>query len=634
MKFNSRTTAIAGVAALIASGLVVGTPNASQALVPVEVINTNDSGVGSLRQAILDANDPALPFDQIIFNIALPGVQVIAPLNDLPDITAPVTIDGYTQPGATPATNLNAANPLIVLDAALMSEGLQISTDDSKVRGLVIRDAINGASGGGDGIRIDGNGNKIAGNYLGVTASGLVGAGNEGRGVFVRGDGNRIGGSRPEDRNVISANEVDGVFVNGASNTVSGNYIGTDETGTADLGNDGHGVLIDGADNLVGGASSSAGNVTSGNRFDGISVGSAASTGTEVRNNFVGVSSSGILGLGNDLSGVYVEADDTELVGNVISANGEDGVEGDGNDVRLFQNKIGTNSLGTAALGNGADGVNLDGQNVVVGSATQGNQVSGNADQGIELFGADNALVQGNLVGTDSSGAVPLGNGDDGISVTGEAAIVDGNRVAASGGVGIYSSSDNAEISGNIVGGVGLGNADYGIHTADGPSLTIANRVSRNLLGGISVTGPEGQTLSKNRITQNLGLGIDLAGNGVVEVNDAFDVDTGPNGLLNFPVITAATVVGGNASVSWLVNGLPSTAFTLEFFASAACNPGAPNGEGARFLGSLPATTGAAGFVSGNGVLGAATVGEFVTATATDTTTGSTSEFSVCTQLI
>src|SRR5690242_10162789 len=77
------------------------------------VLNTNDSGAGSLRQAILDVNASLAvpPGGHVIdFNIPGVGVQTIAPVTMLPAISNMVTIDGYTQPGSqksTSSTNFN-----------------------------------------------------------------------------------------------------------------------------------------------------------------------------------------------------------------------------------------------------------------------------------------------------------------------------------------------------------------------------------------------------------------------------------------------------------------------------------------------------------------------------------------------
>src|SRR6187399_2127950 len=67
------------------------------------VTSTADSGAGTLRQAILDANANS-GADTIEFNIAGSGVHTITPATALPVITSPVTIDGYTQAGSSPNT--------------------------------------------------------------------------------------------------------------------------------------------------------------------------------------------------------------------------------------------------------------------------------------------------------------------------------------------------------------------------------------------------------------------------------------------------------------------------------------------------------------------------------------------------
>ena len=74
------------------------------------VINTDDSGPGSFRQAILDANANAGP-DTISFNIPGAGVHTIAPASSLPAITETVVIDGYTQPGAVPTRSPTPSTP-------------------------------------------------------------------------------------------------------------------------------------------------------------------------------------------------------------------------------------------------------------------------------------------------------------------------------------------------------------------------------------------------------------------------------------------------------------------------------------------------------------------------------------------
>jgi hypothetical protein len=96
------------------------------------VTNTNDSGAGSLRQAILDAN-AGHAGDMIAFNISGAGVHTIRPVSQLPDLVTAVTIDGSTQPGY-------AGVPLIELTgtASVSSDGLTIQGGNTTVKALVI----------------------------------------------------------------------------------------------------------------------------------------------------------------------------------------------------------------------------------------------------------------------------------------------------------------------------------------------------------------------------------------------------------------------------------------------------------------------------------------------------------------
>src|SRR5437879_3578388 len=79
------------------------------------VTNNTDGGPGSLRQAILDANT-APGADQIAFAIPGPGPHTISPLSELPTITDPVDINGYTQPGARPNTLAVGDDAVLLID--------------------------------------------------------------------------------------------------------------------------------------------------------------------------------------------------------------------------------------------------------------------------------------------------------------------------------------------------------------------------------------------------------------------------------------------------------------------------------------------------------------------------------------
>ena len=191
------------------------------------VTNTNDSGPGSLRQAILDANNSP-GSDNIDFNISGSGVHTISPLSALPQITAPVTIDGTSQPGYHPSNPV----PIIELDgtSAGSSAGLRFGTgsDGSVIRALIINRFQR------EGIIINGSDNiLIAGNYVGTNSAGSTAQGNNfGVELVFNSNGNTIGGTTAVARNIISGNGTNLVIGLSSDNLVQGNYIGINASGT------------------------------------------------------------------------------------------------------------------------------------------------------------------------------------------------------------------------------------------------------------------------------------------------------------------------------------------------------------------------------------------------------------------
>src|SRR5438132_4953113 len=171
-------------------------------LATLTVFTTADSGQGSLRQAILDAN--ALPgLDTIQFSLELRPFT-ISPLSPLPAITDPVIIDGTTQPGFT-------GTPIIELDGtnAGPADGLAISAGGSTVRGLII-DSFQG-----NGISLSFNGgNAIEGNYLGTNGKSPAALGNSNDGILINNaSNNSIGGTAQGTGNVISGNGGSGIAI-------------------------------------------------------------------------------------------------------------------------------------------------------------------------------------------------------------------------------------------------------------------------------------------------------------------------------------------------------------------------------------------------------------------------------------
>ena len=333
------------------------------------VTQTGDSGAGSLRQAITQAN--AHPGrDTIAFHIGS-GARTIKPSHALPTITDPVRIDGRSQPGF-------AGKPLIELsgqNAGSTAVGLVITAGRSVVQGLV----INRFGAGGIVLRDEG-GNAIRGNYIGTNAAGSAAAGNGGDGLLVDNTAeNTIGGTSALDRNVISGNGSrtnfptlarDGIHLLGAGahgNVVQGNYLGTDATGTKAvgsdmvlgvLGNSKFGIELDGAaSNQVGGTAPGAGNLVSGNTA-GIEIDNGGNHNV-VQGNRVGTQKDGKSPLGNILHGVVFgvgQHNDHNLIGgtapgeaNIIAQNGTGGVAVFGSTSTAAHNSI----LGNSIFSNG-----------------------------------------------------------------------------------------------------------------------------------------------------------------------------------------------------------------------------------------------------------------------------------------
>ena len=306
---------------LIAATLVV-LATASAHAATFTVTNTNDSGPGSLGEAILAANANS-GTDLIAFNIPGSGPHTIQPAQ-LPTITDPVVIDGYSQPGAStnsnpPESGTNAVL-LIELDGSLASccFGIALNTANSIVQGLVINRFPNK---GLIVLGLGGGGNVIQGNFIGTDVTGTIALGNSSGGVELDTAGNTIGGTTVAARNLISGNRARGIDLISSGNIIQGNLIGTDATGTVSLGNttasggppafpgDGAGVDTNSVGNtMIGGTTLGAGNIISGNSGSGIFLANASITDNIVEGNFIGTDVSGITALGNDGDGILLRA--------------------------------------------------------------------------------------------------------------------------------------------------------------------------------------------------------------------------------------------------------------------------------------------------------------------------------------
>ncbi|MDX1546046.1 MAG: T9SS type A sorting domain-containing protein [Rhodothermales bacterium] len=286
------------------------------------------------------------------------------------------------------------------------------------------------------GVEISGagtDGNTILGNYIGTDAAGTGALAND-SGVSIDGgaQGNTVGGAAGGARNVVSGNTEYGLLITGGgtdANTVSGNYIGTNATGTGALANDvGLRVEAGAENNVVGGTTASARNVVSGNTEEGIEITGTGTAGTAIQGNYIGTTVSGTAPLPNTV-GVRLSGGATNAtlggtaaaVRNVISGNTTYGVRitGGGTGGHTVRgNYIGTNAAGTGALGNGQHGVFIDASassNTVGGAvAGAGNRIAFNGQDGLAITGAGSLgnAVLGNRFFDNAGIGIDLG--DDG----------------------------------------------------------------------------------------------------------------------------------------------------------------------------------------------------------------------------
>lgn len=247
------------------TGLDGATSNPFNIVSPFAVTNTNDSGAGSLRQAILNAN-ATTGTQTITFNIAGVAPFTIKPNSALPPISGTAIIDATTQPGFSGA-------PVVELDGEVAVQtgtgttGIRLDAAFSAVKGLAINRWRNG-------IFSNAVATEIKGNYIGTDTTGTLAKPNSVGIQIVNGYAN-IGGANPADRNVISGNTSAGIVRASIDypvvSSVDGNYIGTKADGVSALPN-GSGILVFGRRMFIG---SDAPNVIAFNVQNGIEINSS-----------------------------------------------------------------------------------------------------------------------------------------------------------------------------------------------------------------------------------------------------------------------------------------------------------------------------------------------------------------------
>jgi hypothetical protein len=478
----------------------------------IVVTNLDASGPGSLRWAIDSANsDPQN--NGIIFAVS----GTIALSTGLPAVTDNHTdILGETAPDGPRSVILDGAG------AAGDNSGLLFFSDSNIVQGLTL---INWS---GVCLGIDGNANTVRGCHINVNSAGDTRMAGTGEGISVSGRNNIIGGPSVADRNIIAP--PDNSFAvgigSGALNSVCNNYIGLTASGIQ----------------LPGPFSGSTRGIFLSN-VDSNTVGDTA-----LPPNYIAAVSIGIYvmdGIGNEIAnnvlGLDVNLSDT--VANGIGI--------------VFSGTCRHNTIGLC--------------NIIAGSDVDGIYFP---------IGADSNYIRGNTI---------IGNGGEGLiftsgpkyNIIGGWETAEANIISNNGenGIHLYANSDSNRIIGNILGG-NWGNPDGG-NSGNGIMIDLNcdyNYVSSNIIGyngddGISVEiNSLYNTITRNRIFENGELGIDLNDDGVT-ANDPGDLDNGPNGLLNFPVIDSVRM---NPDSSFTVWGFAQGAQYVEFFLA---HPGEDTGR-------------------------------------------------------
>ena len=364
------------------------------------------SGECTLRAAIQEANQhPGTP-DMITFNIPGAGVHTIQLGSRLPAIwTGGVTIDGYTQPGASPNTHPQISNARILIEirgnGTAAFDGLPITSSGNTIRGLAFYN-LNRA------IWIDGRSathNEIVGNFIGTNAAGTFGYTNStphAHGIHIEhgASNNLIGNTSNDARNVIAGNGRHGVGIwHGGSNAnlIRNNLVGLTPSADACLANLANGIDINyGARfNVVGGSGPGERNVVTGNQSIGLDISHSTApttTGNSLIGNFVGTGVDGRTmpaGCDNNERGVRFK---DGVQGNTASGN----VIGFSTDVGILiednytsSNVITENYIGQAPDGTpipNARGIEIQGSGNRIGP---GNVIAHNDGVGIVLVDAD-----------------------------------------------------------------------------------------------------------------------------------------------------------------------------------------------------------------------------------------------------
>jgi CSLREA domain-containing protein len=519
---------VASTPVALASGVFVVTSTAdtggSCASTPTnctlrQAINAANASGGTIQFAIPTTDPNYRPGSGDPFFIGRswvirPGSIPLPPLNNN------ITINGSTQA----SEGNNPVGPEIVIDGSLFTgrNGLTLNGSGNIISDVAI---INFDSGSlaGSGIAIAGSNNRVTNTFIGVDADGITVGGNGFAGIWIQTNAN----NNLISNNLISGNDLDGIVVQGNNNTLSGNFIGTNLSGTNNIPNNGSGVLIQGSGNIIGPP-------------DG---------GGILDRNFI----SGNLGYGVLIDG----GSNNRIAGNRIGI----GIDGFGLPTLSWPNNAGGVEI-RDFLGNATE--NRIGLSDPSGSSPYRNFIAGNTGPGIRLRGerTTNTSIVNNWIGLNNDGSPLTATNNTGGGIVIEAGVTgvtiggtspgDRNVISGNAGDGIVirglsasQATSNNTIIGNYI-GTRVNGSLTGSGFANRSGIVIDNHVFNTVIGT-----PD----APNRIGFNLNYGVAITGTGVLTttLNDNAIVSNGFDGVyavgavnLRITGVNTPTLIAGN----------------------------------------------------------------------------------------
>lgn len=590
-------------------------------------VTTNAAiGAGSLKDAISTANASSPP-NTINFNIAGSTIIPVDALNPLPNVINAMTIDGTTQPG------YSNGYPRIWLQNSAGSPatiGLNVLSSNVVMRGLKMTGfTLEAVQFLGVSNRVEAC--QIVSNNCGVLLNSASYC--------------TVGGSVSSNGCAISGSTARGIYVlHGHHNTIAGNLIGVNPTNSAiRMPNAGGGILVEASwSNQI--VKSDVPQVISGNGDYGIRIFDVAAVGNVIKGNYIGLDSSGMVGVTNATQGIYIQYAPGTLIGgtnhntdcNVISGNGGDAIAVNGawtaTNVVIQGNWIGLTSMGSAGPRNGGNGMFLSTvSGILVGGTNPGagNIISGNNGSGLDVEQLDGGIVQGNVIGLNSTASAAVSNTYAGLDMAQSFAVQIGgtnplarNTIGGNGSEGIYifANSRSNIVEGNLIGldgnNVARPNGGAGIYLDNAISSPYGNRIggtnalSRNIISGNLLSGISLSSCGPNQVWGNY-IGLNAAGAALANGSYGVSLASCVGLVIGGSAPGQGNVISGNVGTGVLVDNASASNQILGNIVGLEPTGAirAPNGGSGIYAGGS-GTLVSNNVVSGNGSDGITVMGD------------------------